>query len=677
MAEGDSTRSNGELWNADTTPASDRDLSLSDTSGERLDEDAGMDAELRKGAFVGRYQIIERLGAGGMGVVYRAHDPQLDREVALKLLRSAYSGEQVAVSRMLREAKSAAKIRHPNVVTVYDAGQVDGHVFIAMELMRGTDLGKWFDRRPPWHDVVRVMLQAAHGLRAAHEAGLIHRDFKPDNVVLEDDGNVKVLDFGLARMAYDVDAHVRTATDLAQQLAHAGAGKHDKLTRTGAMMGTLAYMAPEQYQQQTLDARTDQFSFCVTLFMGVYGYRPFGGITPQALKTNVLDGNIEDPEHPTVAPAELLETLRKGLATDPNARHSSMDELIAELQRILHAGTGKTGGSRMPGWALMAGFSLVAVVAAGLIVNQFGSDDVDTQLPIETTAAPEPPPDQPKPSVDLAAGRGRSNPRNGPQIWISTETTTKELVEAFAAARLETGENTDDPVTLYVDRQTPFSTILSTIHSGQKAGFMRYDFAVLTDGETRVLEIQPQIRADEKRRVALELGIQRDRVRVGARAWASDDPQLNREPMRWPLDAGAGTCERPASPDLESLGQLGTQLCQLDAVSVAVIVGADDDVPWEQVANILGAALPSTQCPRDIVIESGMPAMPDCATPIAMTEVGTRLAGASASTEQFRRWCFINSSLRSKKVCRPTQAACIAEAAHWVDHPRRSCRGEQ
>jgi tRNA A-37 threonylcarbamoyl transferase component Bud32 len=710
MTKADSTGSDRELWDADTTPASNPDglMSSSDDSSAEADDD--LDAELGKGSFVGRYQIIQRLGAGGMGVVYRAHDPQLDREVALKLLRAGRMGEQVAVLRMLREAKSAAKIRHPNVVTVYDAGQVDGRVFIAMELMRGTDLSKWFGARPAWQDVVRVMLQAAQGLRAAHEAGLIHRDFKPDNVVLEHDGNVKVLDFGLARSTYDPDTHSLITRDFAKLVSNASTSPHVKLTRTGALMGTLAYMAPEQYAQEPLDARTDQFSFCVTLFMGVYGYRPFAGNSPAALTLNVLNGNIELPEEPNVAPPQLLEVLRKGLATNPNARFASMEELIHELQRILNRDAGRGLGARMPRWTIAAGLLLlVSATAAGVAATKLWPARGGAALdPSDEPADPEDPPIvDAELTLELATGRGRNKPTNGPQIWITSDTlrvmakmggphhdialqagqieraaahehAIPQLVEALETVRPTNAAAAYDPVTLYVDRHIPFSTIVSTIHSAGQAGFVRYDFAVRTDDETRVLEIKPQtygIGDEQLRRVAVELGIAQDRVRVGVRAWTPEDHELELDPMRWPLDAGAGSCELLAGAELESLGLLSAQLCQLDAVSISVIVGAEDDVTWEQVANVLSAALPSAACSRGIVIEAEIQAMPDCETPIAIAELGAKLE-ANGAEQEFGKWCFINSRLRGKKECRPTRAACIAEAQHWVANPRRSCRGE-
>jgi hypothetical protein len=223
---------------------------------------------------------------------------------------------------------------------------------------------------------------------------------------------------------------------------------------------------------------------------------------------------------------------------------------------------------------------------------------------------------------------------------------------------------------------------MRTIYSGGRAGFIRYDFAVLTDNETRVLEIKPPTYGEsdvQLRRLALELGIRRDRVQVGARAWMPDEPQ-DRAPLRWPLDAGGGACEleisAPASAGLDSLGLLSSQLCQLGGVSISVIVGADDDVSWEQIANVLSAALPSAACSRGIVIEAGIQALPDCATPVAVADLDTNLTPPEPAT-QYRKWCFINSRLKSRKVCRPTRAACIAEAQHWVEHPQRSCRGEQ
>ena len=649
MATADPTPDDGidTTWSADTNPAS-----------PASPEQTAPDAELRRGDVVGRYRILERLGVGGMGVVYRAHDPQLDREVALKLLRSARVANGEGSLRMLREAKSVAKIRHPNVVTVYDAGEVDGRVFIAMELMRGTDLGGWFDRQHAWREVVDVMLQAARGLRAAHEAGLIHRDFKPDNVVVEADGNVKVLDFGLARAAYDSETQSRVAEEIADHLAQTGVDGLQTLTHTGALVGTPAYMAPEQYLRGDLDARTDQFSFCVTLFMGVYGHRPFSGRTYGVLTMNVVNGIIEEPEDPSVAPARLLEVLRKGLAPNPANRFASMDMLIAELQAI----SSRDGGRRVPLWAVAAGLGVAAIVISTIVMLDHEESDDPPEEP--TIGGPPEIPVPPSPiSPELAKGEGQHEPVDGPQIWISID--TLRVLAKDGVPQSDIPLSAGDPLTLYVDHRTPHSTIIRTIEAGKQAGFARFDFAVQTDAGIRVFEVASQTPVTPVSGIALELDILPDRVRVGARRTADG------ERLRWPLDAGAGSCELPLT-SLVSLGLLANGLCSLEAAGIPFILSAHDDVAWQQVVDVLDAAQQDAACSHAITIEtSGREEMTDCATPLALPDLAAKLPA------EFRRWCFINTSLRNKKECRPTQAACIAEAQHWVDNPRRSCRGEK
>src|SRR5579859_2846002 len=223
--------------------------------------------EIARGTQLGRYVIVDKIGAGGMGVVYAAYDPQLDRKVALKLLRldwsAGHSGEE-ARARLLREAQVMARLQSPQVITVHDVGVWEGRDFIAMELIDGSTLGRWLaDDQPPLADVLDALVDAGRGLHAAHAAGLVHRDFKPENVLVGKSGRVGVTDFGLARVeGTPQPAAAAQATDGVE-------------TRTGAIMGTPAYMAPEQLEGATADARSDQFSFCVTAFEAVYGQRPF------------------------------------------------------------------------------------------------------------------------------------------------------------------------------------------------------------------------------------------------------------------------------------------------------------------------------------------------------------------------------------------------------------------
>jgi eukaryotic-like serine/threonine-protein kinase len=223
-------------------------------------------SELPRGMSVGRYTVLELLGRGAMGQVYAAYDPKLDRKIALKLLHADESrADGWAEARLLREAQAIAKLSHPNVVTVHDAGTFDERVFIAMEFVDGDTVKEWLARAPrTWREILRVFADAARGLGAAHAAGLVHRDFKPANVMLGKDGGVRVMDFGLVRQL-GLEADNPTARPPV-----AGAGQNEErtadLTRTGELLGTPRYMAPEQFMAGPVDARTDQFSFCVALY---------------------------------------------------------------------------------------------------------------------------------------------------------------------------------------------------------------------------------------------------------------------------------------------------------------------------------------------------------------------------------------------------------------------------
>ncbi|HYO70315.1 MAG TPA: serine/threonine-protein kinase [Archangium sp.] len=215
---------------------------------------------LPRGALVGRYMVLEKLGAGGMGVVYAAYDPELDRKLALKLLHPGSdpvekSGGQ---ARLMREAQAMARLAHPNVISLFDVGVWSGRVFIAMELVEGPSLRDWLKQAShSWREVVEVFIAAGRGLAAAHAAGLVHRDFKPDNVLLGREGRVRVLDFGLARPASATEESLAMPAEL--PLSERGSSPLDTpLTRVGLVIGTPAYMAPELYSGGVFDARSDQ-----------------------------------------------------------------------------------------------------------------------------------------------------------------------------------------------------------------------------------------------------------------------------------------------------------------------------------------------------------------------------------------------------------------------------------
>ncbi len=269
---------------------------------------------------IGRFVVVGKLGEGGMGVVLAAYDPTLDRKVALKLVRAA--GASHHQERLLREARAMARISHPNVLAVHDAGTYYDQVFIAMELVEGGTLRAWLAEPRPWRDVIARFLAAGRGLAAAHAAGLVHRDFKPDNVLLGESGTVRVADFGLVGAA-DTKA-APTADAAARPL-----GDH-AMTAEGSIMGTPAYMAPEQHLGEAVGPAADQFAFCVALWEGLAGQRPFAGGTYEELAESVLQGRARlDGGRPF--PAWLRPILERGIATDPAARWPSMEPLLDAL----------------------------------------------------------------------------------------------------------------------------------------------------------------------------------------------------------------------------------------------------------------------------------------------------------------------------------------------------------
>ncbi|MBC7976800.1 MAG: serine/threonine protein kinase, partial [Myxococcales bacterium] len=244
-----------------------------------------------RGRFVGRFVLLERLGRGGMGVVYLAYDPELDRRVAVKLVTAEGAGEEAATARLLREAQALAQLSHPNIVAVHDVGRVGTGIYVAMEYVEGATLGAWLRERPRrCHEIVAVFAAAGRGIAAAHEAGLVHRDIKPDNIMVGRDQRVRVLDFGLARSS---GMRPGTGEGGSSRNGTLGAGNLDlQLTAVGAVMGTPVYMAPEQYAGALADARSDIYSLCVALWEAMHGRRPFAGDSLPELADNVLAGRL-------------------------------------------------------------------------------------------------------------------------------------------------------------------------------------------------------------------------------------------------------------------------------------------------------------------------------------------------------------------------------------------------
>jgi hypothetical protein len=310
----------------------------------------------RLGDTVGRYLVLGRLGAGGMGVVLSAYDPQLDRRVALKLLRAGLelaTGE--ARARLVREAQAIAQLSHPNVVAVHDVGTAaSGEVYVAMELVDGETLTRWLDAAArPWREVLDLFLQAGRGLAAAHAVGLLHRDFKPDNVLVGGDGRVRVTDFGLARSLLGAPDG-----ESAPRPLPAPGALHQSLTATGTVLGTPRYMAPEQLRGDEADARADQFSFCVALYEALYGRHPLRGDTAQHM-IDAGERPLEPPEG--LVPSWLGKALVRGLDPAPARRFPSMSALLGELAPI--APPRRRWAALGVGAVLVAGGAALALVA--------------------------------------------------------------------------------------------------------------------------------------------------------------------------------------------------------------------------------------------------------------------------------------------------------------------------
>jgi predicted Ser/Thr protein kinase len=323
-------------------------------------------APVVQGKQLGRFTLVERLGAGAMGVVWRAEDPKLGRQVALKVLKRADAG---LTERLVREARSMAQVNHPNVVTVYEVGEAqDGTMFIAMELVTGQSLRAWQKaEKRTIPALVEAYIAAGRGLAAAHAAGLIHRDFKPDNVLVGDDGRMRVTDFGLAA------AKPAEASDVVGMVARASRPNIGdvNLTTSGSVLGTPAYMAPEQFSGGNVDSRTDQFNFCVSLYEALYGERPFEGKSFTELGDNVMFGRLKAPPEDARVSQALRAILVRGLSAKPGDRFATMNELITELGR---------DRARPWRWTAIGAAALAGVLGLGLVADWIIRDRVGAQI---------------------------------------------------------------------------------------------------------------------------------------------------------------------------------------------------------------------------------------------------------------------------------------------------------
>ena len=404
--------------------------------------DSNRDQPPSTGSRIGRFLLLDKLGEGGMGVVFAARDEQLDRKIAIKLL---LPGLTKGRERLLREARALARLTHPNVVTVHDVGTLGDRVYVAMEFVEGATLTQWLEKKPSWPEILQVFLQAADGLAAAHDAGIVHRDFKPDNVLVGSDGRVRVLDFGLAKGG---EPSRDSAMD--REALDAGALLDERnLTRTGAMMGTPAYMAPEQFLGGDIDARTDQFAFCVALYEGLHGARPFTGSSVGELARAVTEGAILSPPTKAAIPPALGQALARGLSTQREQRFPTMHALRSELARAT-----REPGRRSPRrWPIALAFGAVLGLGGlGLWSMRPPGDESPSArsiIPADDARAIERPPLQ-VPLPPLAPSKTRRPPKPRPP---SPKANSKPLPpdSPGSAAAVAGGEGSSVPLPSVTD----------------------------------------------------------------------------------------------------------------------------------------------------------------------------------------------------------------------------------
>jgi len=309
----------------------DRDAPTQTSSplGSRTDAPTEQ-AQLHSGRRLDRYELLEPAGRGGMGTVFSARDTKLGRRVALKFLHARETAEDAVAARLVREAQALAALAHPNVVTVFDVGEAEDKVFLTMEYVEGGTLKTWPAEHPDatLTEKMGVLLQAAEGLAAAHDAGLIHRDFKPSNVLVGEDGRVRVADFGLARRAATADSDPRSPRPEADDRLPR-VSLTSPVTTTGVVAGTPRYMAPEQHENRRLDPRCDQFAFCVVAYELLAGVHPFAPNTTRT--SDALPGPTPAaPVH--FVPETVLAVLARGFSTSRTRRYRSMGELLEKLR---------------------------------------------------------------------------------------------------------------------------------------------------------------------------------------------------------------------------------------------------------------------------------------------------------------------------------------------------------
>ena len=317
---------------------------------------------------IGRYPLLRRLGSGGMGVVYAAYDEDLDRRLAIKVLHAhTWDGDGRRRERLLREAQAMARVAHPNVVTVHEVGADDDQPYVAMEFVSGPTLKEWLaERRRTWREIVPLFRQVAEGLAALHDAGLVHRDVKPANVIVGDDGRVRVLDLGLVGAGGESMASGSSPAhgDATHSSDHGSSSRNrllGPLTMTGERLGTPAYMSREHFMGLELTPASDVFSLCVALYEALHGVHPFKADSFYELQANVIAGRITPPPNPNTVPTWLHTLVVRGLAPDPDQRPASMHELATALA--------DDPGRRRRRWLGTAGVAALTAVAAVFVTR--------------------------------------------------------------------------------------------------------------------------------------------------------------------------------------------------------------------------------------------------------------------------------------------------------------------